>query len=163
VTQLIRLRAAIDKSCREGGTWQATRAIRSGDFDQLLTDLRAADPARHVDSAVGSASTRGTTEVAPDGDGATLDWSAGVVPAPVRAEEPRGHAFTEEEAILDAPDVDADALLDREWTGAGEPPAIRADRHVETKPEDVATTRGATPAEQAERVRPVGMPRVFLG
>jgi hypothetical protein len=86
-----------------------------------------------------------------DGDGAMHDWIAGGSPAPVHFEEPREHAFTDDEEILGASDVDADSLLDRERAGAGEPPAIRASRESI----DEATRTTTNPAEPATmRVEP---------
>jgi hypothetical protein len=86
-----------------------------------------------------------------DGDEAMHDWIAGGSPAPVHSEEPREHAFTEGGAILAASDADADSLLDREWAGAGEPPAIRASRESIDEPTRT-TTNPAEPATM--RVEP---------
>jgi hypothetical protein len=86
-----------------------------------------------------------------EGDEAMRDWIAGGSPAPVHYEEPREHAFTEESAILNASDVDADSQSASDWAGAGEPPAIRASRESIDEPTRT-TTNPAEPATM--RVEP---------
>jgi hypothetical protein len=144
------------------------RAVRQ--FRGALSDLLKARKA--AGAAPGPERSR-------EGDGAPQDRSAGLWPAPVHCEEPREGASPEGESIVDASEADAisqsaperaEAGLEsgdpksRESSIDGQPsPFSLAEHRDETNPAERTTTRGATPTEEAERVRPVGSPRVFLG